>query len=145
MIEPRRLAPLMAALGGLLLLHRVVDLWGTPGLDLATAPGRARAIVAMLSRPAIALVADFLLIGAAVLAGHQKPQRALGQLQLAGGALLLVALPVFWFASARVAETLGPQDLTSFRLLVIRGLILLLGLGAGSLAAGRMLLGMARR
>ncbi|MGQ0702595.1 MAG: hypothetical protein ACT4PM_05630 [Gemmatimonadales bacterium] len=145
MIEPRRLALLMAALGGFLVLHRVLDLWATPGLDLATAPGRARVLSAILSRPAAPLVADLLLVGAVVIAGRARSQRALGGVHVAGGILLILAIPVFWFASVHLAESIGSRQFASFRLLVIRGLILLAGLAALALAAGRVLLGMARR
>ena len=135
----------MAALGGLLLLHQLVDLWGTPGLDFGTAPGRARIIAAILSRPALPLVSDLLLIAAVVMSGRKGSRRALGGVHLLGGILLLLAIPMFWFASARLAESIGPQEITSFRLLVIRGLILLAGLGIGAVLGGRILLSMGRR
>lgn len=145
MIEPRRLALLMALLGGLLLLQRLLEVTGTPGLDFGTAPGRARLIGAMLSRPAMILLGDALLIGAAVMLGSEGPRRTLGVLHTAGGATLLVALPVFWFSAARVAESLRPQEFGSFRLFAIRMLLLLAGLSLGALGAGRVLLRMAPR
>ena len=145
MIESRRLAPLLAAAGLLLLLHRLLDFSvALAQVDLAIPAGRARFLGLAVSRTPGPLMADLLLIGAAVTARYSGPLRALAWTHLAGGGLCLVAVPWLLTESGRVASMVSSAESTSFRLLVVRGLLVLLLLGVGALLAGRTLLALSR-
>ena len=145
MIESRRLAPLLAATGLILLAHRALDLSVTlPQLDFGTPVGRARFLAFSVSRTQGPLIADLFLIGAAVTARHAGALSALGWIHLVGGGLCLLGAPWFLTEAGRLAPLITGPELTSFRLLVIRALVVFLLLGGGALLAGRTLLSLSR-
>lgn len=140
-MNPRRLLPVAVAAGSFLLLYRVLDLsvaW--PELDLATPGGRARLLALAVSRLPGPLLADFLLIGVAVSTRHPGGLRLLGWTHLVGGFLLLALAPAFLIDSGTLAPSVLGGEIFIFRLLVVRVLVLLLGLGLGAVLAGRFVL-----
>ncbi len=140
-MNPRPLLPLAVVSGLFLLLYRVLDLsvaW--PDLDVATPAGRARLIALTVSRIPAPLLADFLLIGTTVSLGHPGGLRLLGKAHLAGGLILLALTPVFLIDSGSLAPAVVAGEVSVFRMLVVRVLVLLLGLGIGGILTGRLLL-----
>jgi hypothetical protein len=141
MSEPRRFLPLLAATGALILLHQLLDLMTLlPASDLATPAGRVRQLLAMGARSPGLLVADLLLIWAAVRWGGGGNLRKLAGVHLVVGVVLLALLPFFLLDAGRVAASFGGMESVAFRVVTARTLLLLGLSGAGSLVAGRTLL-----
>ena len=145
MVELRRLLPVAVAGGLVLVLFRVLDLGAAlAGLDLSMSAGRARWITLVTARLPAPLLADAILIGVAVTARHVPALRALAWAHLAGGAFLVLAIPIYITDSARLVGTIPSAEAPAFRLLVTRVLVILAGLGAGGFAAARLLFTSAR-
>jgi hypothetical protein len=138
--EPRRFLPLLAATAALILLHQVLDLATLlPGSDLGTPAGRVRQLLALAARSPGLLVADLLLIWAAIGWGATGGLRKLAVAHLVLGVVLLVLLPFFLLDAGRVAGTFGGAESVAFRVITARTLLVLSLFGAGSLVASRTL------
>ena len=140
MIEPRRFLPLLAATAALILLHQVLDVATLlPGSDLATPAGRVRQLLALSARSPGLLVADLLLIWAAIGWGAAAGLRKLAVAHLVLGVVLLVLLPFFLLDAGRVAASFGGAESVAFRVITARTLLVLSLFGVGSLVASRTL------
>jgi len=139
--EARRFLPLLGALGLVILVHQIVDLWPIiAGTDFATPAGRLRLFTTVSPRVASFLTADVLLAWAAISLGRPGAVRALAWSHLLFGALLWLAVPFFLTDAGRMAAAIAGPDLRGYRVLVSRVLGVLLLSGVGGLLTGRRLL-----
>lgn len=141
MSELKRFFPILAAVAVLILIQQAADLSsGLPAIDFATPSGRMRQLMATAARSPAALTADFLLILAILGGGWNGWLRPLGIMHVAIAGLCFLALPFFLADAGRVASTFSGPQVTSYRLLVIRTLVLLPTLGIIGILVGRSLL-----
>ncbi len=140
MIESRPFVPVLAAVGGVILLHQAVDLaMLLPGTDFAIPAGRVHQLLAVEARSPGLVSADLLILWAMTARRSGQALRVAGTLHLAVGALLLVLLPVFLLDAGSLASEFGGAEATAFRVVVTRTLLMLAILGLGGLLAGRAL------
>jgi hypothetical protein len=136
----RRLLPLLALSGGLILLHQLGDLAAaTAGVDLGIPAGRVKFVVTAIGRAAGLITADVLLVAAALGLGRRGLLRALAVVHALVGLVLLVWAPLFMSDTGGLASAIGGAELTAYRLTVVRTLIMVLALGLTGLRAGWLL------
>ncbi len=142
MIDPRRFLPLLAGVGLFVAVHQVLD--AVPLLaqaDLATPTGRVRLVTILWSRSAVLLVADIFLIAAAIGLGHRWFQAGLSRIHLAGGVLLLLAVPILLVSAGGMVSSVGGAGIGMFRVTMARALFGLGVTGCGALVGWRALSG----
>ena len=140
MIQYRRFYPILASVAVVILIHQAIDVMSAlPSSDLATPMGRTRQLLTALARGPAGLTADAILIWALVADDRLEPLRALGLIHYGLAGLCLLALPVFVVDAGRLASTFGGGEVTGFRIVSLRTILLLVLLGAGALKVGRLL------
>ena len=145
-LPARRFLPVLAAAAIVILLHQASDLSaGLIGTDLRLPASRIRLVSTIGTRGAALLCSDILLVWAALGLSHSRALRALGALHYAGGALALLAVPLFVLDAGRMASTVAAVEMSTYRMVVLRTLILLLAAGAGAVVAAAQLSGLGRR
>lgn len=132
-----RFLPVATGAAGLILLHQLIEIQGSVGgVDLAMSSDRMRLLNGVEARLAAFLVADIVLIVACLELGGARAVRALAIAHLAGGALALLAAPLFLADASAMASAVGAGDLAPFRVLALRTAGALAVVGAGTLLAG---------
>lgn len=142
MSEARRFFPVLAAASLVIMFHQALDLLSALSAnDLATPAGRTRQLLATVARGPALLTADALLIWSLLarpdLGARYLPR--LGTAHLILGGLLLLLWPVFLLDAGRLAGSFRGGEITGFRIVTIRTLLLLPLLGAGVILVGRRL------
>lgn len=134
-----RFLPVAIGAALLIALHQLVDVYGAmAGLDLATAAGRMGLINTVVARLPAFIVADVLLVLAAVREeGPGRPLRFLLVIVHFGLGLTALALfPEYLADAAGVTAGVRPAELLAYRVLVVRVVLILLVGGAGGLLLG---------
>ncbi|HEU5219794.1 MAG TPA: hypothetical protein VFU23_14135 [Gemmatimonadales bacterium] len=130
----RRFLPLLATAGAIILVHQGLDLFSLArGADLSTAPGRLGLLAAVSSRGPAFLAADVCFMVAAVISGRALPGLATAHLVL--GVTALGMSPVFIRDAGVMAGNITLDELTSFRITVVRILAGLCIIGVGATVA----------
>jgi hypothetical protein len=142
----RRFLPILAAVGVVVLLHRLSDASAAlRGSDLHTPGGRLQ-LAGMIGTRAVAFItADVLVIWPVVALSHRGALRILAVLHIAVGGLALVALPFFVADAGALASTVGGRALFTYRFFVTRILGFLLAGGVVGLYAGAQLSAIGRQ
>ena len=142
MIEARRFYPVLAVASLVIMFHQALDLVSALSAnDLATPAGRTRQLLATVARGPALLTADVLLIWS-LLARPDLGARFLPRLGMAHfvfGGVFLLLWPVFLFDAGRLASSFRGGEITGFRVVTIRTLLVLPLLGAGAILVGRKL------
>ena len=137
----RRFLPILAVVGAIILMHQTLDLLSvSAGADIATPTGRLGLVAILWTRGPALLAADVCLVLAAVLSSRTRLLVVLAIVHLVGGAAALLEAPFFLADAGRMAGSISVPELTSFRITVLRILVVLLTVGAGSMVAGMSLL-----
>lgn len=145
-LPARPFLPMLAAASLLILLHQVSDLWaGLGGIDLQLPASRMRLLSTIGTRGAALVSSDVLLAWAVLGLSHGRALRALGALHYAGGALALLAAPLFLLDAGSMASSVPGVEISTYRIVVLRTLLLLTSVGVAALVAAPQLSGLARR
>jgi hypothetical protein len=136
----RRFLPILALAGATIVVHQGLDLFSvTAGVDLHLPTGRL-GLAAIVWAHGPALVAgDVLLLLAALLSSWTRMLAVLAVVHLLLGAAALGESLLFLADAGRVADSVSPAELTSFRITVVRILAGLIVVGAGALVSGMTL------
>ena len=144
MSPARRFFPILAAAALVILFHQVSDLFAAlAGTDIHIPASRMRLVTGLGSRGAALVTADVLLIWAAVGLHGGGALRSLGGANYACGALALLAAAIFLLDAGKTASAVGGNEISTYRIVVVRTLVLFLAGGAGALIAARQLFGLA--
>lgn len=136
----RRFFSILAAAGLLLLVLQLVDL--APMLteaDLATPAGRVRVVTLLQGRAFPILLADVSLVWTSVALSRGGAVRVIGALHLMLGTLMVLVAPFFLVDAGRLAGAIPGGQVSAFRIIVARTLVVLGVLGGCALAAGRLI------
>ena len=145
MISERRFLPIVAAVGALVLVQQAADLdIVLAGTDLIMPAGRMRFLTTIGTRGAALLTADVLLIWATVALAYRRGLQLLGAVHLALGGVALIAAPVFLVDAGRLVAAIGGREIVTYRVLVVRTVLLLVLWGIAGLLAGRLLSGLSK-
>jgi hypothetical protein len=145
-ISERPFLPIVAAVGAVVLLQQAADLdVALAGIDLILPAGRMRLLTTIGTRGAALVTADALLVWAAVALAHRRGLQLLGALHLALGGVALVAAPVFLLDAGRLVGAIGGREIVTYRVLVVRTVLLLVVWGLAGLLAGRQLSGLSQK
>ena len=116
-------------------------MWSSGSRNKARPTGRVRLVTIFWSRSAVLLVADSFLIIAAVGLGHRWFQAGLSRIHLAGGVLLLLAVPILLVSAGGMAGGISGAGIGIFRVTMARALLGLSVTGCGALIGWRALSG----
>lgn len=132
-----RFLPVAIGTALLITLHQLVDVYGAmAGLDLATAPGRMGLVNTVAAGLPAFIVADALLVLAAVQGAGRRLRFLLVVVHFGLGLTSLVLLPEYLADAAGVTAGIRPAELLAYRVLVVRVALILLVGGAGGLLLG---------
>jgi hypothetical protein len=144
-ISERRFLPIVAAVGALVLVQQAADLnIVLAGTDLIMPAGRMRLLTTIGTRGAALVTADILLVWATVALVYRPGLQVLGALHLALGGVALIAAPLFLLDAGRLVVTIGGREIVTYRVLVVRTVLLLVSWGIAGLLAGRLLSGLSK-
>lgn len=132
-----RFLPVAIGAALLIALHQLVDVYGAmAGLDLATAAGRMGLVNTVAARLPAFIVADVLLVLAAVRGGSRPLLFFLVIVHFGLGLTSLVLLPDYLSDAGGLTAGVRPAELLAYRVLVVRVVLILLVGGAGGLLLG---------
>ncbi|HET9276396.1 MAG TPA: hypothetical protein VFN96_10030 [Gemmatimonadales bacterium] len=132
-----RFLPVAIGAALLIALHQLVDVYGAmAGLDLATAAGRMGLVNTVAARLPAFIVADVLLVLAAVRAADRRLRFLLVIVHFGLGLTALALLPEYLADAAGITAGVRPAELLAYRVLVVRVAVILLVGGAGGLLLG---------
>ena len=144
MSPARRFFPILAAAAVVILFHQFSDLVAAlAGTDIHIPASRMRLVTGVGSRGAALVTADVFLIWAAWGLQGGRALRSLGGANYACGALALLAAAIFLLDAGKTASAVGGSEISTYRMVVVRTLVLFLAGGAGALLAARQLFGLA--
>lgn len=142
----RRFFPILAAAALVILFHQLSSLFvALAGTDLHVPASRLRLVTGVRSRGAALVTSDVLLTWAAVGLVHTRALRALVGAHYAAGAVALLGAVMFLSDAGTMASAVGGNDIASYRMVVLRTLLVLLAGGATALIAARQLSALSRQ
>jgi hypothetical protein len=139
-VSDRPFPALVLATGIALLLVQGADLWNAlAGTDFVTRPGRMGLVTTLTGRAGVLLLADALLVGAALALRKPPLFRTLAGLHWVAAAAVLLAATFVLLDAGQLAPAVVAGEVAAYRVLIVRILGVLLTVGTGAVLAARAL------